>query len=83
MVELNEYPPGVPCRVDTLQPDVEGAMRFYGDLMAGRSRAPAKCRTFRRAAITPSDSASHRRRRPSSRDSETGSAARGVRPRSN
>jgi hypothetical protein len=33
MSERNDYPPGVPCWVDTLQPDVDAAARFYGDLM--------------------------------------------------
>ena len=32
MSERNEYPPGVPCWVDTLQSDPDGAMRFYGDV---------------------------------------------------
>ncbi len=30
MSERNDYPAGVPCWVDTLQPDPELAMRFYG-----------------------------------------------------
>lgn len=42
MVELNDYPPGVPCWVDTLQPDVEGAMRFYGDLMGWTFEGPGE-----------------------------------------
>jgi uncharacterized protein len=32
MLERSEYPPGVPCWVDTSQPDPEGAARFYGGL---------------------------------------------------
>jgi uncharacterized protein len=32
MSERNDYPPGVPCWVDTLQPDADAAVRFYGDL---------------------------------------------------
>jgi uncharacterized protein len=32
MLERNEYPPGVPCWVDTSQPDPEAATRFYGGL---------------------------------------------------
>jgi predicted enzyme related to lactoylglutathione lyase len=32
MVERDEYPAGVPCWVDTQQPDPEAAMTFYGDL---------------------------------------------------
>jgi uncharacterized protein len=30
--ERSEYPPGVPCWVDTAQPDPEAAVRFYGGL---------------------------------------------------
>jgi uncharacterized protein len=32
MLERDEYPAGVPCWVDTQQPDPEAAMTFYGDL---------------------------------------------------
>jgi uncharacterized protein len=32
MLERSEYPPGVPCWVDTSQPDPESAARFYGGL---------------------------------------------------
>ena len=32
MSERDGYPPGVPCWVDTGQPDPEAALRFYGDL---------------------------------------------------
>jgi predicted enzyme related to lactoylglutathione lyase len=32
MLERSEYPPGVPCWVDTSQPDPEAAARFYGGL---------------------------------------------------
>ena len=32
MSERDGYPPGVPCWVDTLQPDPDAAMRFYGGL---------------------------------------------------
>jgi predicted enzyme related to lactoylglutathione lyase len=32
MSERNHYPPGVPCWVDTLQPDPEAATRFYAEL---------------------------------------------------
>jgi hypothetical protein len=42
MVERNDYPPGVPCWVDTLQPDVDGAMRFYGDLMGWTFEGPGE-----------------------------------------
>ena len=31
-VERDGYPPGVPCWVDTAQPDPEAAVRFYGGL---------------------------------------------------
>jgi uncharacterized protein len=30
--ERSEYPPGVPCWIDTAQPDPEAATRFYGGL---------------------------------------------------
>src|SRR5215216_5514106 len=32
VLERSEYPPGVPCWVDTAQPDPEAAVRFYGGL---------------------------------------------------
>jgi predicted enzyme related to lactoylglutathione lyase len=32
MQERDGYPPGVPCWVDTAQPDPEEAVRFYGEL---------------------------------------------------
>ncbi|HMF04218.1 MAG TPA: VOC family protein [Acidimicrobiia bacterium] len=32
MLERHEYPPGVPCWVDTAQPDPDAATRFYGGL---------------------------------------------------
>ena len=32
MLERDGYPPGVPCWVDTAQPDPEAAAAFYGDL---------------------------------------------------
>ena len=32
MLERPEYPPGVPCWVDTAQPDPEAAVQFYGGL---------------------------------------------------
>jgi len=32
MLERSEYPPGVPCWVDTSQPDPEAAVRFYAGL---------------------------------------------------
>ena len=32
MLGRSEYPPGVPCWVDTAQPDPEAAARFYGGL---------------------------------------------------
>ena len=32
MLERTEYPPGVPCWIDTAQPDPEAAVQFYGGL---------------------------------------------------
>jgi predicted enzyme related to lactoylglutathione lyase len=32
LLERDGYPPGVPCWVDTAQPDPEAAVRFYGGL---------------------------------------------------
>jgi len=40
MSERNEYPPGVPCWVDTLQPDPQAAIKFYGDLMGWTFEGP-------------------------------------------
>ncbi|MBA3373689.1 MAG: VOC family protein, partial [Euzebyaceae bacterium] len=34
MLERDGYPAGVPCWVDTGQPDPEAAVAFYGDLFA-------------------------------------------------
>jgi predicted enzyme related to lactoylglutathione lyase len=40
MSERKEYPPGVPCWVDTLQPDVEASLRFYGDVFGWTFAGP-------------------------------------------
>jgi uncharacterized protein len=32
MSKRDEYPPGVPCWIDTLQPDPDAAMNFYGGI---------------------------------------------------
>src|SRR4029450_3560847 len=32
VLERSEYPPGVPCWIDTAEPDPEAATRFYGGL---------------------------------------------------
>ena len=40
MVERNDYPPGVPCWVDTLQPDPRATMRFYEDVMGWTFEGP-------------------------------------------
>jgi hypothetical protein len=40
MSERSDYPEGVPCWVDTLQPDVEAAKRFYGDLFGWSFTGP-------------------------------------------
>lgn len=32
MLKRDEYPPGVPCWIDTAQPDPDAAVRFYGEL---------------------------------------------------
>jgi predicted enzyme related to lactoylglutathione lyase len=42
MSERDEYPPGVPCWVDTLQPDPDAAVRFYGDLMGWTFAGPGE-----------------------------------------
>lgn len=43
MLERDGYPPGVPCWVDTGQPDPEAAVAFYGDLFGWEfeDRTPA------------------------------------------
>lgn len=43
MLERDTYPPGVPCWVDTQQPDVEAAIAFYGELFGWQfdERTPA------------------------------------------
>lgn len=35
MSERDTYPAGVPCWVETLQPDAQAAVRFYGPLFVG------------------------------------------------
>ena len=32
MLDRDGYPPGVPCWIDTAQPDAEAAVAFYGGL---------------------------------------------------
>ena len=32
LIDRVEYPPGVPCWIDTEQPDPDAAVRFYGGL---------------------------------------------------
>jgi predicted enzyme related to lactoylglutathione lyase len=43
MLERTSYPPGVPCWLDTMQPDPEAAKEFYGGLFGWQfdNRAPA------------------------------------------
>ncbi len=40
MSERSDYPAGVPCWVDTLQPDPEAAMHFYGELFGWEFAGP-------------------------------------------
>jgi len=40
MSERSDYPAGVPCWVDTLQPDPDAAMRFYGELFGWEFEGP-------------------------------------------
>ena len=40
MSERNGYPPGVPCWVDTQQPDPRAAMRFYEGLFGWEFSGP-------------------------------------------
>jgi uncharacterized protein len=40
MSERDDYQPGVPCWVDTLQPDPEAAVRFYGELFGWSFEGP-------------------------------------------
>jgi uncharacterized protein len=42
MSERDGYEPGVPCWVDTLQADVEGATRFYGELFGWEFEGPGQ-----------------------------------------
>ena len=39
MIDRDGYPPGVPCWIDVVQPDLDATMAFYGDCSAGRSRS--------------------------------------------
>lgn len=40
MSERDNYPPGVPCWVDNLVPDVDAALRFYGELLGWEFDGP-------------------------------------------
>jgi uncharacterized protein len=40
MSERDGYQPGVPCWVDTLQPDPDAALRFYGDVFGWQFEGP-------------------------------------------
>lgn len=40
MSERDSYPPGVPCWVDNLVPDVDGALGFYGELLGWEFDGP-------------------------------------------
>src|SRR3954447_5698509 len=40
MSERDDYPAGVPCWVDTLQPDVGAALEFYGPLFGWEFDGP-------------------------------------------
>jgi len=40
MSERSSYPHGVPCWVDTLQPDPEAAKQFYGELFGWQFSGP-------------------------------------------
>ena len=40
MSERDAYPAGVPCWVDTLQPDVTAALKFYGELFGWEFEGP-------------------------------------------
>jgi predicted enzyme related to lactoylglutathione lyase len=42
MSEREQYPAGVPCWVDTLQPDPDTAMRFYGGLLGWEFTGPGR-----------------------------------------
>ena len=72
MLERSEYPPGVPCWIDTAQPDPEAATKFYGGLFGSEfedqmpSDAPgnyfiARLHGLDVAAIGSSRTARHRR----------------------
>ena len=42
MSQRSQYPAGVPCWVDTLQPDPEAAMDFYGELFGWKFISPGR-----------------------------------------
>src|SRR5436305_178604 len=42
MSERERYQPGVPCWVDTAQPDVEGAIAFYRELFGWEFHGPGQ-----------------------------------------
>ncbi len=73
MLERDGYPPGVPCWVDTAQPNAEAPTAFYGDLFEWEfleRTAPGTSQRYfvaqLRAATSPGSALSrrkHRRRR--------------------
>ena len=42
MSERDDYEPGVPCWIDTLQPDPEAAMAFYAELFGWEPAGPGE-----------------------------------------
>jgi hypothetical protein len=42
MSERDQYQPGVPCWVDVAQPDVDAALRFYGELLGWEFAGPGE-----------------------------------------
>ena len=48
MSKRDEYPPGAPCWVDTLQADADAAARFYGELFGWEPAGPGRCEAIRR-----------------------------------
>ena len=62
ILDRTEYPPGVPCLIDTEQPDPEAAAEFYGGIFGWEFEN--KLPPGRTSTSSPVDTVSTSRRSP-------------------
>ena len=67
MSQRDDYEPGVPCWVDTLQPDPEAAMAFYGALFGWEFAGPGPMGLLAWRGCAAATSPGSARRRPTAR----------------